>query len=130
MVTILNFYRSLFSTQFFRCSEGDGGGSRGNKDEGEDSIALFKCVHKKGMSKPQINSIHNYKNEYLWEKTHYATDLHQKNKEWFLTVYKLLVHFGTERNIDKMLLTLVVRELFESQLLLGVQQCVTYQLLV
>lgn len=77
-----------------------------------------------------MNSIDYYKNEYPWENTHYATDLHQENKKWFLTVYKLLVHFGTERNVDKMILTLVVRELFESQLLLGVQQCVTYQLLV
>lgn len=98
--------------------------------ESRQGVALVKCVYKKGMRKPQINSIHYYKNEYLWENTHYATDLHQNNKEWFLTVYKLLSHFGTELNVDKMLLTLVVRELFESQLSLGVQQCVTYQLLV
>lgn len=81
------------------------------------------------MSKPQINLLHYYKNEYLSENTHYATGLHQKNKEWLLTLHKLLVHFGIERNVDKMLLASVVRELFENQLLLGVQQCVTYQLL-
>lgn len=72
MVIILNFYRSLFFIQFFRWSEGDGGGSGGMKTkaqtelESKQGVALVKCVYKKGMRKPQINSIHYYKNEYLW----------------------------------------------------------------
>lgn len=36
MVTILKLYRRLFSIQFCRCREGDGGGSGGDEDEGAD----------------------------------------------------------------------------------------------